>query len=77
MIWNLFRRGRRPEQHDVDNGAARERAEHEKAKQRILDLAHRSPDAPTTDSWNGPTLVIPTDRPLLTRGQEHRAGGAR
>lgn len=73
-MWSLFRRSRRPEQPDVDDsGAARERAEHEKAKQRILDLAHRYPDGPTTDRWNGPTVIIPRDQPLLTRGGEHRA----
>jgi hypothetical protein len=39
-------------------------------------VAGRVPELPPRPAWDRPTEVFPRNRPLLTRGQEHRSNSS-
>jgi hypothetical protein len=74
MLWTRWRTDRRDRA--VDAAWQAQAREHQAARRRILDAAHRDDDRP---GWTGPTRMLATG-PLLTFGQERgyrRSGGRR
>lgn len=70
-LWG--RKARNERERILDAAAYRDEAEQRMARSRILELAAEW-DGPT---WNGPTRLLPTIRPLLTRGQAARGSDPR